>query len=786
MATVQTCGTATNTPVPPTATATATATACTATNYNYTLTTGTMTTGTTRIDGAGCDDCTTLIPSLPFPFTLYGTTYTAATVGSNGILAFGTANDAFGGSCLPVASATNQMMPFYRDERTDCANGCGIYTVTTGTAPNRIFTIEYRTIYFGETSSTPTLDYEVNLYESGSPTFDYTYGLVNATTQTGRTTSIGVQRDSTSFTQYACDPTGQTPPVSSGQRIVWTPAACGTATNTRPRHATRTSTPNAATSTPTCQAGGGPINVLIVYSDNSIPPATLISQIQAESGVGTVNTFDASASTPTLAQLEAYTEVVAYSNSPYGDPVGMGNVLADYQDAGGIVVATAFDWFGSPFGLDGRWMTGGYTPFTYPATINFANANLGTYDPSHPLMQGVTTLSAYFRETSSLTAGATQVAAWDDNTPAIAVKTTGGHTAVAINAYLGDNPEMWSGQFGTLIVNAARWLAGGSGCGPTNTPVATSTPTSTPTCQPGGGGLPGPWANGAPSTLDAYGAASASDGTVAYFAGGYSFTSLTTNVFQKYNPATNTWTTLANVPVVVSEASLAYSPTTNKLYLFGGEDVDTSVVYNTLYIYDVATNTWSTGAAMPDVRAFMASGYFNGKVYLVGGYNSGSISPAFLQVWEYNISTNTYATKTPIPAANGFGGAGYGVIGGHLYVAGGRDATNTVINTLWDYNIAADSWASGAAMPAADNVPGSGVIMGSCSSWAAEIRSRRQQPSVARREARPVRQHSPPRLTPRVNCHRRATRQSTTIQAPTPGRVVTHCYRRYRSRRGPT
>ncbi len=248
----------------------------------------------------------------------------------------------------------------------------------------------------------------------------------------------------------------------------------------------------------------------------------------------------------------------------------------------------------------------------------------------------------------------------------------------------------------------------------TGTPAtATNTPVGTPTCSPlSAGTLPGPWTNGAPSTLDAYGAASASDGTVAYFAGGYSFTSLTTNVFQKYNPATNTWTTLANVPVVVSEASLAYSPTTNKLYLFGGEDVDTSVVYNTLYIYDVATNTWSTGAVMPDVRAFMASGYFNGKVYLVGGYNSGSISPAFLQVWEYNISTNTYATKTPIPAANGFGGAGYGVIGGHLYVAGGRDATNTVINTLWDYNIAADSWASGAAMPAADNVPGSGVIDG--------------------------------------------------------------------------
>ena len=39
---------------------------------------------------------------------------------------------------------------------------------------------------------------------------------------------------------------------------------------------------------------------------------------------------------------------------------------------------------------------------------------------------------------------------------------------------------------------------------------------------------------------------------------------------------------------------------------------------------------------MPDIRAFMASGYFNGKIYLVGGYSTGNISPAFLQTWEYD------------------------------------------------------------------------------------------------------------------------------------------------------
>ena len=122
------------------------------------------------------------------------------TVGSNGILAFGTNNNAFAGSCLPVPTATYETMPFYRDQRTDAVGGCtgcGIFTTTTGTAPNRVFRVEYRTTYFGETSATPTLNYEVNLYESGSPAFDYTYGLVDSPTTRGRITSIGVQQNTT-------------------------------------------------------------------------------------------------------------------------------------------------------------------------------------------------------------------------------------------------------------------------------------------------------------------------------------------------------------------------------------------------------------------------------------------------------------------------------------------------------------------------------------------------------------------------------------------------------------
>jgi len=93
--------------------------------------------------------------------------------------------------------------------------------------------------------------------------------------------------------------------------------------------------------TPTATPTGTPcqFNVLIVYSDLKVQPVTLHDQIAAEPDVVTVDYFDAQASTPTLAQLQPYNIVVSFSNSSYADAVGMGNVLADYADAGGTVVA---------------------------------------------------------------------------------------------------------------------------------------------------------------------------------------------------------------------------------------------------------------------------------------------------------------------------------------------------------------------------------------------------------------------------------------------------------------
>ena len=194
-------GTVSPTPTAPaSATPTATATPSCSPGYAFTSGTGTIIPGVTDT-GNHCDDCSTVI-SLPFSVTLYGTSYTSAAVGSNGHFTFGTVNNGFTLSCMPVTPGTDVLGPYWRDQRTDAVGGCtgcGIFTTTTGTAPNRIFSVEYRTTYFGQTSSTPTLNYEVNLYESGSSAFDFTYGLVTPFTATGRFLTVGVEHDPTTI-----------------------------------------------------------------------------------------------------------------------------------------------------------------------------------------------------------------------------------------------------------------------------------------------------------------------------------------------------------------------------------------------------------------------------------------------------------------------------------------------------------------------------------------------------------------------------------------------------------
>jgi len=213
------------------------------TDYTFALDTATFVPGVDDI-GSHCDDCDTPI-TLPFSVTLYDQTFTTANAGSNGHLTFGVDAAGFGITCSPfgIAGTTYVDAPYWGDQCTGACGAitcdtCGIFTTTTGTAPNRVFYIEWRTQYYNQPD---TLNYEVALYENSTPPFQFIYSTINpASAANDSELAVGVKKDDANFNQYGCDPSGgQAPPVSSGQALRATCIGGGT-----------------PTPTPTCTPGG--------------------------------------------------------------------------------------------------------------------------------------------------------------------------------------------------------------------------------------------------------------------------------------------------------------------------------------------------------------------------------------------------------------------------------------------------------------------------------------------------------------------------------------------------
>ena len=266
-------------------------------NYSFSVGSGSIVPGTVDT-GNHTDDASTVI-ALPFSYALYDQSFTSVAVGSNGHLTFGTVNDAFNPGCIPIATATYAIMPYETDLCTGACTGdtgtnLGIFTSISGTAPNRIFNVEYRTAYYnsGQTTGIP-LNFEVRLYE-GQTAFDVIYGTVppTFTPPSARILSVGVQRtNTTQFTLEGCDATGGgSPPVSTGQLYHYTlgaacpsPTPVATPTSTATATATATATPT-ATATATATANGTPsptptptpcVNYSFSVGSGSIVPGTV-------------------------------------------------------------------------------------------------------------------------------------------------------------------------------------------------------------------------------------------------------------------------------------------------------------------------------------------------------------------------------------------------------------------------------------------------------------------------------------------------------------------------------
>ncbi len=167
----------------------------------------------------------------------------------------------------------------------------------------------------------------------------------------------------------------------------------------------------------------------------------------------------------------------------------------------------------------------------------------------------------------------------------------------------------------------------------------------------------------------------------------------------EFDPSTDTWTRKADIPAG-GPGSLYGSAVEfeGKIYIFGGVAGPPGpiVILNTLFIYDVASDTWSRGRNLPSENFGIAVAVIGRKIYLAYGSGFGR------QTWEYDPATDNYTRKADAPAVPSPLRLHAASMGNEMHAfAGGFDGTAHVI-----YNAATDTWRTGPAMPVGVTDPG--------------------------------------------------------------------------------
>jgi len=155
----------------------------------------------------------------------------------------------------------------------------------------------------------------------------------------------------------------------------------------------------------------------ILYAPAQPDNATWRAQVAAITG-GTVDFWDASASTPTLEDLSEYCCVFTWVNYAYADNVAMGDVLADFVDQGGKVMLGQWCLPTAGNYLAGRVMTAGYMPATASSYTGGTYAGDGL-DCVHLLGPVSSMDSGYWDQASALSGAVTSGTVVETGLPAV-------------------------------------------------------------------------------------------------------------------------------------------------------------------------------------------------------------------------------------------------------------------------------------------------------------------------------------------------------------------------------
>ncbi len=164
--------------------------------YAFQATTGTYTPvsgSATQLTSVQADTAISAAQNIGFNFVYDGNTYTQFKMSSNGFISLNmSGTSSLGTNNLSTANATSRpiIAPLWDDTDGSATGGSYAGYEVTGTAPNRVLTVEWRNWEWIWSSTNPVISYQVKLYE-GTNVIEYIYRSESGAVSSGSAT-IGI------------------------------------------------------------------------------------------------------------------------------------------------------------------------------------------------------------------------------------------------------------------------------------------------------------------------------------------------------------------------------------------------------------------------------------------------------------------------------------------------------------------------------------------------------------------------------------------------------------------
>ena len=181
-------------------------------------------------------------------------------------------------------------------------------------------------------------------------------------------------------------------------------------------------------------------------------------------------------------------------------------------------------------------------------------------------------------------------------------------------------------------------------------------------------------------------------GNKAYVGMGY-FNDYPSNAFYAYDPLKNTWEAITPFQGKFTRQSVAFG-SSNYGYVVGGEQSNPNEIVrvNDMWRYDPVANRWTQVSNFPGTPRAMASGFqINHTGYVIGG-SIPSINTYDHDVWAFDFNTEKWKQVASIPQDLGPIGGFTFTLQGKGYLGGGNISDLGASSLIYEYNPITNTW----------------------------------------------------------------------------------------------